>query len=370
MTELKAYQYRLTPTKGQVRLLEQTLELCRWVYNETLAYRKQVWKNQRLHIELGKTNALLASWRTSHPELKRIHYHVLQDIQKRVHHAWEAFVRRIKRGHKAGFPRFKGRGWYDSFTFRQVGYSLSINGQWINLFNIGRVRMIVHRRIAGTIKTLTIRRTRTGKWYASFVVETHPKTLPPTNRAVGVDVGLQQFATLSTGEVIANPRFFRKDEKALRKAQRRLAKTEQNTPERAKRQKVVAHIHERITNRRKDFAHKLSRRLANEFDVIVFEQLRIAQMIKARRLAKSISDAAWRQLITYTHYKAASAGRMFVEVDPRGTSQRCSRCRSIVKKDLSTRLHRCQTCGLEIDRDHNAALNILAVGLHSLGRNP
>jgi putative transposase len=370
MVELKTYQYRLTPTKGQVRLLEQTLELCRWVYNETLAYRKQIWEQQRLHIEPGKTNALLASWKTSHPELKRIHYHVLQDIQKRVHRACESFVRRINRGQKAGFPRFKGRGWYDSFTFRQVGYSLSINGQWINLFNIGRVRMIVHRRIEGTIKTLTIRRTRTGKWYASFVVETQSKPLPPTNRAVGVDVGLHQFATLSTGEVIANPRFFRKDEKALRKAQRRLAKTEQNTTERAKRQKVVAHIHERITNRRKDFAHKLSRRLVNEFDVIVFEQLRIAQMIKARRLAKSISDAAWRQLITYTHYKAASAGRMFVEVDPRGTSQRCSQCRSIVKKDLSTRQHRCQTCGLEIDRDHNAALNILAVGLHSLGRNP
>jgi putative transposase len=130
---------------------------------------------------------------------------------------------------------------------------------------------------------------------------------------------------------------------------------------------VVAQIHERIANRRKDFAHKLSRRLVNEFGIIILEDLNIARMLKHPTLAKSIADAAWNQLGSYTRYKAAKAGRTYIEVDPRGTSQRCSRCSAVVKKALSVRLHQCPACGLALDRDLNAALNILAVGLHSLG---
>jgi putative transposase len=182
-----------------------------------------------------------------------------------------------------------------------------------------------------------------------------------------VDVGLAKFATFSTGEQVENPRFFRKDAPALAKAQRKLAKAEPGTPERRKRRKVVAHIHERIGNRRKDFAHKLSRRLVNEFDIIVFEDLHIAGLLKNHTLAKSIADAAWNQLATYTRYKAANAGRTYLAIDPRGTSQRCSRCQGVVRKELSVRVHHCPYCGLEIDRDLNAALNILAVGLHSSG---
>jgi putative transposase len=184
---------------------------------------------------------------------------------------------------------------------------------------------------------------------------------------IGVDVGLEKFATLSTGEEISNPRFFRKDEQALAKAQRKLSKAEKGTPERRRRRKVVAHIHERIANRRKDFAHKLSRRLVHTFQIIVFEDLRITWMIKNHCLAKSIADAAWNQLTMYTRYKAVEAGRTYLEVDPRGTSQHCSRCHGIVKKDLSARVHQCPFCGLEIDRDLNAALNILALGLQRIG---
>ncbi len=227
--------------------------------------------------------------------------------------------------------------------------------------------MIDHRPMVGAIKTLTLRRTRTGKWFACFSVATEPEPLPETQRAVGVDVGLETFATLSTGEQIANPRFFRKAERALAKAQRKLSKTEQGTPERRKRRKVVAQIYERIANRRKDFAHQLSRRLVNEFGIIVFEDLQIARMIKNHSLAKSIADAAWNQLATDTRYKAGNAGRTYIEIDPRGTSQRCSRCSAVVKKALCVRVHQCPACGLEIDRDFNAALNILAVGLHSIG---
>ena len=368
--ERLAYQFRLAPTKGQQRRLEQTLETCRWVYNETLGYRKHAWEEREETIGLYETNALLPAWKDQRPALKQVYSQVLQDVQNRVHLAFDAFFRRVKRGETPGYPRFKGKGWYDSFTFKQTGFGFKVNGPWLDLSKIGRIQMIDHRPIEGTVKTLTIRRTATGKWFACFSVEAEPEPLPAAQRAVGVDVGLEQFATLSTGEQVANLRFFRKDERALAKAQRRLSKAEQGTWERAKRRKVVAHIHERIANRRKDFAHKLSRRLVDEFGIIVFEDLSITRMIKNHALAKSIADAAWNQLATYTRYKAANAGRTYVEIDPRGTSQRCSGCSLVVKKDLSVRVHQCPYCGLEIDRDLNAALNILAVGLHSIGSQP
>jgi putative transposase len=205
----------------------------------------------------------------------------------------------------------------------------------------------------------------------SFSVEQEPPQPGPVpDAAVGVDVGLTTFATLSTGEAIANPRFFRRDEQALARAQRKLSNAEKGTPERAKRRKVVARIHERIAHRRKDFAHQVSRQLVNQFGIIIFEDLNITRMIKNHCLAKSLADAAWNQLATYTCYKAEEAGRTYIEIDPRGTSQRCSRCMTVVKKDLSVRVHQCPVCGLELDRDLNAAINILAVGLHSLGFDP
>jgi putative transposase len=339
----------------------------RW---KPLAYRKTAWEERQESVGLYDTNTLLPGWKAHRPDLKQVYSQILQDVQNRVHLAFDAFFRRVKRGETPGYPRFKGRGQYDSFTFKQAGFGFKVDGSWLDLSKIGRVPMIDHRPIAGTIKTLTIRRTRTDKWFASFSVAVEPEPLPETQRAVGVDVGLTHFATLSTGEQVANLRFFRKDAKALAKAQRRLSKTEQKTSEYAKRRKVVAHIHERIANRRKDFAHKLSRRLVNEFGIIVMEDLNIVWMLKNHSLAKSIADAAWNQLAIYTCYKAASAGRTYMQVDPRGTSQRCSRCGGVVKKDLSVRVHQCPYCGLEIDRDLNAALNILAVGLHSLGANP
>lgn len=184
------------------------------------------------------------------------------------------------------------------------------------------------------------------------------------------DVGLESFATLSTGEKIANPRFFRKDEKELAKAQRKLANAEKGTPERAKRRKAVAHIHQRISNRRSDFAHQLSRHLVNEYSLVVFERLNTKDMLQNHRLAKSITDAAWGQLVQYSTYKAVDAGRAVVLVNPNGTSQRCSRCGTVVKKALSIRVHSCPVCGLVMDRDENAAINILALGLQSLGFNP
>jgi putative transposase len=186
-------------------------------------------------------------------------------------------------------------------------------------------------------------------------------------KRIGVDVGLYHFFTTSNGDQVDNPRFFRREEKELARAQRRMSKEAKGTPERKKYRAVVSRIHERITNKRTDFAHQQSRRLVNAYGVIVFEDLNITNMIQNGRLSKSIADAAWNQLAQFTAYKAADAGRLFLQVDPRNTSQKCSRCSSIVDKDLSVRTHNCPHCGLSLDRDHNAAINILALGLQRMG---
>jgi putative transposase len=369
----KAYSYRMYLTKGQQRILSQQLEASRWVYNQMLQARRDAWDQDGRSLGLYDLINLLPQWKVERPDLKLVHGQVLQNIAQRVHLAFQAFFRRVRNGEQPGYPRFKGKGRYDSLAYPQYGNGARLDGSDLILSKIGRVKLVLHRPCKGTVKTVTVRRTATGKWFASLSVELPdaPEDLPPEPTVVGVDVGLEKFATLSTGETVNNPRFFRKDEQALAKAQRKLSKAEKDTPERRMRRKVVSHIHERIANRRKDFAHKLSRRLVHTFQIIVFEDLGIARMITNHCLAKSIADAAWNQLATYTRYKAEEAGRTYIEVDPRGTSKRCSRCHTVVGyplgEALSVRLHQCPYCGLEIDRDLNAALNILALGLQRIG---
>ncbi len=373
---MKTFKYRLQPSKSQRTKLIQTLELCRWVYNETLATRKNAWEQEKQSLTLYDTNKLLTLWKQEHPELKGVFSQVLQNVQERVDLAFKAFFRRLKTGEKPGYPRFRGYGWYDSFTFKQFGFELldtdtarqrKCNGLFLS--KIGVTKIILHRPLEGKIKTLTIQRDTVGNWYACFACEIEPESLPFNELAIGVDMGLECFARLSCGYGIDNPRFFRRDEKELAKAQRKLSKAEKGTPERAKRRKAVQHIHQRIANRRRDFAHQRSRELVNAFGFIVFEDLRIKNMLKNHRLAKSIADAAWNQLIQYTLYKAENAGRVVVWVQPRNTSTQCSGCGALVEKSLAVRVHECPECGLVMDRDENAAINILRLGLESLGQS-
>ena len=366
---LKTFRYRIYPTKAQKTILERMLEECRWVYNQTLAYRRDAWRERRETVSYYGTTKLLPLWKRERPSLKTVYSQVLQDVQRRVDEAFKGFFCRVKNGEKPGYPRFKGKGRYRSLTYPQFGFGITDDGK-LHLAKVGDIKIKLHRPIEGKVKQVTIRRYPTGKWFACFTVEVEPKPLPETGRYVGIDLGLAAFAMLSNGEAVANPRFFRQEEKALAKAQRRLSKAERGTLEYARRRKVVARIHERIANKRTDFSHKLSRRLVNEYDIICFENLNVQGMVKNHCLAKSISDAAWRQLVNHTLQKAASAARRVVLVDPRYTSQICSRCGCIVKKDLSERTHRCPHCGLEIDRDWNSAINILGLGLQSLGIVP
>ena len=363
---LRVYKYRIYPSHPQKTCLTGWLALCCELYNAGLQERRDAYRIARKFVTYKDQQNQLPEIKAIRPELKSIHSQVLRDPLRRLDKAFGAFFRRVKNCQKPGFPRFRSRSRYNSFTFSQSGFAIETGK--LRLSKIGRVKIKLHRPLEGEIKTLTIIRTSTGKWFACFTVECEPEPLPQVSDAVGIDCGLERFSTLSTGEHIDNPRFFRKDEKLLAKAQKRLSAATKGTPERKKRCKVVAHVHERIANKRRDFAHKESQKLVNRFAIIVFENLNIHGMIKNHSLAKSISDAAWNQLVRFTSYKAENAGRCVVQVNPRNTSQICSGCGEIVEKDLSVRIHACSRCGLRLHRDHNAARNILALGLQSVGQ--
>lgn len=363
----KTFKYRLYPTKKQKHALQSSLDACRWVYNETLAIRKNTWEKEEKSLSLYDTSNLLVQWKKEKPDLKNAFSQCLQNAQLRVDLAFKAFFRRVKAGEKPGYPRFKSFDRYDSFTFPQSGFGL-LNGG-LKLSKVGSVKIKLHRPIEGTIKTCTIKK-RAGKWYACFSVEYKPQPLRKNNKAVGIDVGLESFATFSTKEKVVNPRFFKTDQKTLAKAQRRLSEQKKGSLERKKVKKVVVRIHERISNRRHNFIHQEARKIVNRFGVICIERLNIKGMLKNHFLAKSIADVAWNQFANVLPHKAEEAGRQFVAIDPRGTSQRCSQCGTIVKKSLSTRWHTCPICSIRLHRDFNASLNILSLGLQTLGFVP
>jgi len=365
----KAFKYRVYLTNGQRRILEQQLEECRWVYNETLAIRKRASEDERRTVNWYETKRLLPEWKDARPSLKLIHSQVLQNVTQRVDLAFAAYFRRVKAGEKAvGFPRFKSFGRYDSLTYPQYGNGVRLDGKRLILSKVGAVQVVLHRPVEGTPKTVTLTRARTGKWFACFSCETEARVLPPTGEVVGIDVGLASFATFSDGEQIDNPRFYRRDEADLKRVQKRkdAAKKAQDWPENAKQKELLAHIHERIANRRSDFAHKRSRELIDRYQVIVFEELAPQDMGKSRGMRKSIMDVDWTQFIGMTIGKAAEAGRTVILVNPKDTTKMCSRCDELVAKTLSERTHTCPQCGLVLGRDHNAALNILQHGLQTL----
>jgi putative transposase len=345
----------------------ETLELCRWTYNETLAVRKNAYDQEGKSVSYYETKKLLPQWKEEKPELKEVHSQVLQEVVKRVDLAYQAFFRRVKAGEDPGYPRFKGYGRYDSFTYTQSGYSLKSGKLWLS--KIGDIKIKLHRPVDGEIKRLNIRKTPTWKWFVSFLVEVEPdEPLPKIESSVGVDVGLKSFITLSNGDRVDNPRFFVQEERALAKAQRKLSKAQKGSLKRDRALKVVHRVHERIANKREDFIQKLSLSLVKSYDIIVFEDLNINGMVKNHCLAKHIADAAWSKLIASTSYKAEWAGKRVELVNPSNTSQICSGCGQMVLKSLSERVHQCPFCGLTLDRDHNAAINILRLGLQSVAK--
>jgi putative transposase len=362
----KMFQYRIYPTKKQAHKLNETLEECRWLYNHLLEKRKETYEQTGKGLSLNEQQSTLPILKQERLSLNTVHSQVLQNVAVRVDLAFKAFFRRCKNGEDPGYPRFKGKDRYDSFTFPQSGFSIT-HDKRVVVSKVGAIKMVYHRPIKGKIKTLTIQKSRTCKWYVSFSVECEPERLPEVATQVGIDVGLNTFATLSDGTEIENPHFFRQEEQALAKAQRKHSKLAKGTPERRKHRKAVARVHERIAFRRENFTHQNSRQIINSYGIICVEDLQVNRMTHHHGLAKSIADASWSAFFAQLHAKAEEAGRQFVKVNPAYTSQNCSRCHHRQKMLLGERTFHCPCCLLSIDRDLNAALNICALGLQGLG---
>ncbi len=354
------FKYRLYPSKTQTKVMEEQLELCRQTHNILLDHCKQQYKEKGKTPSQFDLNNHLISIKQLRPEFSRIHSQVLQNIAKRIKDSYTNFYARRRIGLKAGLPRFKKYGRYKSLTYPQFGFK--IEGNKLNLSKIGNVRFRQHREPPEQIKTLTVKRMPSGKWYVFFscIVESQPYEKPFED--VGIDVGLNSYAVLSDGTRIKNPRFYRKEEKRLGLLQRGLSRKVRGSSNWVKAKTRVARLHEKIGNRRTDFLHKASRKIADAYETVYVEDLRITNMVRNHCLAKSISDAGWGRFIGMIAYKAESAGGQLIRVNPRNTTQECFRCRQQVKKTLSERIHVCPHCGLVMSRDHNAALNILARG--------
>ena len=291
-----------------------------------------------------------------------IHIDVLQDTLRRLDKAYQAFFRRAKAGQDPGFPRFKGKGRYRSMTFSHLSKQLIRNVRKrmgrIAVPKIGHVAIRYHRPLPdGTIKNLTIQRKASG-WYANIAVKVADVAEVEVQTTTGIDVGLESFLTTSDGDKVHNPRHFRESEKQLRKAQRILSRRDQGSVRYQQQKEIVAKLHEHIANQRRDFHYKTAHRLFSQCEEVAVENLTIRNMVQNRHLAKSISDAGWGTFQLIPQSKAAKAGKQLTKVDPKDTSQKCSGCDTIAKKSLFVRIHDCPNCGLQLDRDHNAAINI------------
>ncbi len=375
----KTYQFRLYPTSKQLTILERWLWLCCETYNAALDERKSAYGMAGISLSYAHQCAELPECKEVRPELGEVPAQVLQDAVKRVDRAFDDFFRRIEEGQKLGYPRFKSRFRYDSLTFKQYQNSFDVlpgnkkNKGTLVLAKLGHVKMVMHRTINGTPKTAIVKRTPTGKWFVSISVEIGEETaagkrLPACEEEIGIDVGLKTFAYLSSGEEIANPRFFRTEEAALARTQRKLSKAPKESKQREKRRKVVARVHERIRNRRKNFIEQEVCKLIKRFGFIAVEALVVRNMLKNRKLAKSIADAAWSAFTQTLCAKAEEAERTVVRVNPAYTSQTCSSCGHRQPMPLSVRVYECPACGLVLHRDHNGSLVILAEAKQACGR--
>lgn len=356
----RTYKFRLYPNKEAQENIHFTLERCRLLYNRLLQERIIAYKQTGLGVTYYAQKATLPERKQHIAELRNVHSQVLQNVVERLDKAYQAFFRRVKIGEKAGFPRFKPESQFNSFTYPQSGFS--IEGKHLQLSKIGNVRIRLHRQPQGTIKTCTIR-VKNGKYYACFSCEVEEQRLLASEKQIGIDLGVSQLAVTSDGEGIESPKFLRKSEERLKRKQRVVSKKKRGSNRRRKAVGELARLHEKVANQRKDYAHKESRKLVNAYGLIAFEDLNIQGMVKNHHLAKSITDSGWNQLVQFVTYKAESAGRQVVRVNPYNTSQKCSNCGEIVKKSLSVRIHQCPTCGYRADRDKNAAINILKLAL-------
>ncbi|HEX3271735.1 MAG TPA: transposase [Ktedonobacterales bacterium] len=361
-TVRKTFKHKLMSTPTQERALGRTLGLCRWLYNTALEQRITAWQRCRISLSRYQQAAELKDIRAAFPEYAAIHSHILQDVLARLDKTYQAFFRRVKAGEKAGFPRYQARTRWHSFTYIEYGNGATLDNGFLVLSKIGRIAVRWSRPLEGTPKTVTISKEADG-WYVCFSCAYVPvQPLPPTGQETGIDLGLEAFATLSDGTRIFSPGWYRKAERALKTAQRRVSRRQRGSHRRRKAVTLLAKAHQKVRRQRQDFHHKTALALVRANDTIYHEDLQVANMVRNHHLAKSIQDAGWAAFLSTLTYKAACAGRRVIAVNPAFTSQTCSGCGVLVQKGLSVRWHACPECGTSLHRDQNAARNIEWLG--------
>ena len=358
----KAFKFRLFPNKNQIREMEITLESHRRLYNQCLEWRQFAYETYGVTL----TSVDFSRWfthsaRSKNPYYARLNVTSANATMRNLDKAFAAFFRRCKSGEKPGYPRFKGKQWFNSFTYfvPKGGGAKLVNGK-LRLQHIGTIRIKLHREIEGRIKSITVKR-EAGNWFVVFSCDLGEVEFVPNGKpSIGIDVGLRHFYTTSDGHHEPNPRFLKQTLPKLRRAQRALARKKHGGANRQKAIVPVQRLHTRVKNQRRDFHFKTARKLTANYGSIAVESLNIRGMLRNRRLARSIADAGWGQFVDILRPKAHEAGATVTAIDPKYTSQDCSQCGERVPKALSVRVHHCPFCGFVADRDHNAAQNILA----------
>ena len=360
----RAFKYRLWTNKNQERELSIMLESHRRLYNDCLAQKKNAYETEKKWIKFTEQSSWFKEERKSNEFYNKLNFSSAQATMRRLDKAFQAFFRRIKTGDKPGYPRFKARDRFDSIEFPSHGDGIRLKEDRLRVQHIGTVRVKLHRTVQGTIKTLTIKR-ECEKWYLVVSCEIDNTTkLINQLPAIGIDVGISHFLTTSDGEYIANPNFLKVELPKLRRQQRSVSRKTKLGKNRRKAVRKVQKTHTKIKNVRREFHHKITNEIIRRYGFIAMESLSINAMLGNRRLARSISDVAWASFQSILSYKAERAGATVIGVDPKNTSQMCSDCGQIVQKGLSVRVHKC-FCGLVLDRDINAARNILQRGIQA-----
>ena len=363
-TTLRAYKYRLNPTKAQIATMETTLVLCQRLYDGMLEERKGAYKKVKKTISAYDQMKHLPEIKEALPEYQGVNAQVLQDVAKRLDKSFKGFFSRIKRGVKAGYPRFQGRDRYDSFTYPQPSQSsISKDERQVYLPKIGNVRIKLHRPFLGKIKTLSVKREGL-EWYAILTCEIPmPTPLPMTGSSVGIDVGTTFFFTTSDGEFCKNHRYFQASSKKLRVAQRSLSRKKNKGSNRRRKSKAkVAKLYRKTARQRLQLHHEEAKKLVTQHDLIALEDLNVKGMARGN-LGKQIHDVGWGQFFQILESRAEWAGKRVVAVPPAYTSQQCHACGHTEKGNRYKQAFVCLSCGHTDHADHNAAMNILSKGL-------
>jgi putative transposase len=378
------YKYEIFPTKEQIQTLVRWINICRQTYNSALLDKSNFYKKYKKNYKRTDMQNQLKLDKKKYPFLKEVPSQPLQEVFFRLEKAFNKFFKK-----EAKYPKLKKFKDYNSITFTQFGVkrqyskdkktgkkkpytarmaaSLGKGGKLL-ISNLGLINIEWHRKLDGKVKQVVIKR-QGNRWFAIFSVERHVNQIQSSDiyKTTGIDVGIKKFAVLSNGEEIENPKFLRKEEKKLKKAQRRLSKRKKGSKNWYKQLNKLQKIHTKVANQRLDFLHKLSYRISHTYGIVCVENLNIKNMVKNRHLAKSIHDAGWGMFRDFLSYKCERNGGMLIKVKPHYTTQDCSKCGERVKKSLSIRTHVCTKCGAVIDRDHNAAINIEKAGLKQIG---